>query len=237
MSDEFDLDTLNNKTSEYYHKRPIIGDKGQPKTWSPPSPEWEEEDAAMIKTLQSVMKGRRVLEVACGTGERTRFIVPVAEYVLATEINESLLQWGLDFRTRTNRRLDNVELLQCDAFDLAAINGKFDAGFVGGFFHIVPQARYDAFLRGFHEKLSPGSVVFMYSSSGDRTKVGKRRFWKKGLVDQYCRRELSDGSVYEIVDNDFDEQKLKSIFEPRAENIDVHVGRYMWWMRYVLPCH
>ncbi|MCZ6677875.1 MAG: class I SAM-dependent methyltransferase [Candidatus Poribacteria bacterium] len=232
MSDRFDLDALNRTTIEYYHKRPILGDKGRPQPWRPPTPEWEEEDAVMIKALQSAMKGRRVLEVACGSGQRTRFVAPVAEYVLATEIDHGNLEWA-----RTNLQFDNVEYLQCDAFDLAPINGKFDVGFVGGFFHIVPQARYDAFLSSFHEKLSPGSVVFMYSSSGDLTKVDKRLFRKKGLVDRYCRRELSDGSVYEIVDNDFDEQKLKSIFEPRAENIDVHVGRYMWWMRYVLPCH
>ena len=53
---------------------------------------------ACVNNLQSVFRGKRVLEVASGAGKRTQFLADVAEQVLATDQSSRSLNYARDLK-------------------------------------------------------------------------------------------------------------------------------------------
>lgn len=52
--------------------------------------------------------------------------------------------------------------------------------------------------------------------------------------DTFKLRELSDGSNYEVLKNYYDVEQLRHFLAPQASNLQVHVGRYFWWLSYII---
>lgn len=230
MSKDTSLDALYDNTVNYYNQRPILNDapRRKPATPTKPSPKVSEENAQMDLSLGEAVCGKRVLEVACGSGSQTDKAASVAESVLATDVTPN----NIEIATQNVKR-SNVTFMLCDAFDLSPVNGRFSAGLASGFFHICPSARYNAFLSGLHAKLEPRSTVFMASTRPVSYDARSRSFRREGEPDQYMIRELSDGSEYVIVTNDFTKEVLTRIFEPYATSLEVHCGDFLWWVTYV----
>ncbi|AVR96041.1 class I SAM-dependent methyltransferase [Pseudoduganella armeniaca] len=107
-------------------------------------PERQADLAAMKGRVAELLRGHKVLELACGKGYWTRVIAATAASVQATDINEDLL---------AEARRDapaNVLYVQADAFDLPASAGRYTAVFAGLWWSHVPrenQERYLAHLR------------------------------------------------------------------------------------------
>jgi SAM-dependent methyltransferase len=228
MARRIDPARIKGEIVEYYDKRPLIGDAwdGEPiGTFPDPGPEM----ARWQADLQEVVRGRRTLELACGTGSGTRVATETATSILAIDSGESCVRLA---RERTS--LPHVEFLVADAFDLTALPSDFEAAFACGFFHLIPKARYDEFLAGFHAKLRPGAPVFLQASHTRTIRAKKREFRVADCDDVFCSRSLADGSTYDIVNNPFDTAILRAIFEPRVRDFDVHVGDAWWWITYRL---
>ena len=186
----------------------------------------------MVRESQEAMRGRRVLEVASGTGSATREIAESAVSVTGVEIAPNMLDLSAG-----NDNPPNVSFLAGDAFELGSIapGKRFDGGFAAGFLHTCPASRHAEFLHGFHARLEVGSVVFMRSSRPTSPDAVSRLFRVNGFVDQFMTRQLSDGSEYVMVENDPTEDDLRRIFEPLSQHLRVHIGNYWWWIRYELP--
>lgn len=222
---------LHRATAEYYNLRQVHGDMphGKPRG---PAPDLPGEQARMVGESQQAMRGRRVLEIASGTGTATREIAVTAASVTGVEIAPNMLRIA-----RESDNPANVTYQAGDAFDLEELDlGKgFNGGFAAGFFHVCPSSRYDEFLEGFHARLEKGATVFMRSSRPTSPDAVSRLFRIEGHADQYMTRQLSDGSEYVMVENDPSEEEFRRVFEPRSKNLQVHIGNYWWWLRYELP--
>ena len=223
-------DKLHRATIEYYDLRQVHGDMPH-KTPRGAAPDLPDEQARMVRESQEAMRGRRVLEVASGTGSATREIAMTAVSVTGVEIAPNMLDLAAE-----NDNPPNVGYLAGDAFDLGSIapGKRFDGGFAAGFLHTCPASRYAEFLHGFHARLEEGSVVFMRSSRPTSPDAVSRLFRVDGYEDQFMTRQLSDGSEYIMVENDPTEEDLKHVFEPLTRNLDIHIGSYWWWIRYEL---
>src|SRR5438067_2068684 len=110
--------------------------------------------------LQETVRGRRVLELACGHCRWTPFIAEVAESVLATDLAPNMLQWGRRLFAYAAPEASNVGFRLADAFRPDEIGGDFDAAAVINFFQHIPTARQDEFLIFLHAKLGAGARVF-----------------------------------------------------------------------------
>lgn len=109
------------------------------------------------------LRGRRVLEVACGTGFWTHKLAEHAEQVLATDAVPNMLR---EAQARTYARA-NVRFALADAFELEQVPGGWNGGFHMQWFSHVPRARIATFLSGFHRRLQPGAVV-VFGDNKDR---------------------------------------------------------------------
>lgn len=181
----------------------------------------------LADAVRGALPGRRVLEVACGTGYWTARAAEVAAHIVATDASEPMLRLARD----KNLASEKVEFRIADAYELDALPGRFDAGLVMFWISHVPKSRVRAFLDGLHARLGAGAVVFL-ADNVDVPGVGGPAMAKPGCADSFKIRELSDGSRYEVLKNYYDTGKLRGWLAPTADELHIHFGRCYWWARY-----
>jgi demethylmenaquinone methyltransferase/2-methoxy-6-polyprenyl-1,4-benzoquinol methylase len=179
----------------------------------------------MKARFRRAFRGRRVLEIACGTGYWTRVLASTARMVLATDINEGMLRLA---RKRVSG-LDNVRICKANAYTLRGVRGKFDAAFSHWWWSHVPKARLRPFLENLHQRLEPGAYVIF---TDHMYKEWQRR-WRNADGDFIEERELGKGRKYHIIKNFPSEAEVREVTKGIARNVrfEEHTEGY-WALRY-----
>jgi SAM-dependent methyltransferase len=180
-------------------------------------------------SLQDTVRGRRVLELACGHCRWTPFIAEIAHSVLATDLAPNMLQWGRQLFAYAAPQAANVGFRLADAYRADEIEGDFDAAAVINFFQHIPTLRQDEFLIFLHAKLGPGAKVFL---AANHIKGKFRQSLARRGDDLYSRRTRPDGTIYEIIDNEFSEDSLRMLLESHADDVTYTNGEEYWWVTY-----
>lgn len=190
----------------------------------------QREQAALSVSLEDVVRGRRVLEVACGTGFWTEVAARVARHVVAVDVSSEMLAVA---RSK-GLPAGIVRFRLGDAWALDRLEGHFDAGLANFWLSHVARARIGAFLDGFHRRLARGAGVFM-ADNVDVPGLGGERVRPAGSGDTYKIRRLSDGSTHQVLKNYFTAEDLREILAPRSTDLRVEVGECFWWVSYRTP--
>jgi demethylmenaquinone methyltransferase/2-methoxy-6-polyprenyl-1,4-benzoquinol methylase len=159
-------------------------------------PERQRDLRAMESALAVPFAGRRVLEVACGTGWWTPHGARLAASWLATDLNPETMAIA-----RAKAMPASVRFAAVDAYTLVGIEGEpFDAAFAGFWWSHVPLARLRAWLDLLHSRLDSGAQVMLLDNrfvAGSSTAISRR----DDEGNTYQQRTLDDGSVHEVVKN------------------------------------
>lgn len=192
-----------------------------------PDPQRLYELEELARALRSWLVGRDVLEVAAGTGWWTVHAASVARSLTSTDINEETLAIA---RTKP---LEQVCFQVADAFALHEVAGSFN-GFLACFWlSHVSRSRLPEFLAGVHNRLEPGSRVFM----ADNVFVegfGGRFEADPGSPDTYRIRTDSKGVEHKILKNYYSEDEFKTLLKG-MDNVQIHIGPCYWWIMYETP--
>jgi SAM-dependent methyltransferase len=159
-------------------------------------PERQEDLASLHAVLPPLVAGRRVLEIAAGTGYWTRTLSRSASVITATDINAETL----DVAREREFGPAAVALQVADAYALDQVPGEFDTAFIGFFWSHVPRADLPRLLAGLHARLGAGAGVIVLDNRyvpGSSTPI--RATSPEG--DTFQLRTLNDGRSYEIVKN------------------------------------
>lgn len=162
------------------------------------------------KIFQDIFANKTVLEIACGTGYWTERIAKTATSILATDINESVIEIA------RSRQEENINFAIADMFDFSS-EKKFDAVF-GGFIwsHILLQ-NLDEFLKRVKSLLcSKGTVVFIDGNAVAGTNHDLKNITKiDKFGNTFQTRKLENGSSHLVLKNfptkEFLYQKLSKI--------------------------
>lgn len=158
-------------------------------------PERQADIAFLQRHLPDRLRGREVLEVACGTGYWTQHLAPVVARLVATDLTAEPLAFA-----RLRPQVEQVSFRQLDAYALPDDLGRFDGAFAGLWFSHVPIASRGAFLASLHARLKPGArVVFI-----DNNAVQLRDFpitETDAQGNTYQHRPLRDGSTHRVLKN------------------------------------
>jgi ubiquinone/menaquinone biosynthesis C-methylase UbiE len=179
--------------------------------------------------LPSVLAGRSVLEVACGTGYWTQFFAPHCPRVVAIDAAPETLRIAQARVAGTK-----VEFVVGDAYDLPAQAEPLGAGFAGFWWSHIPHDRITAFLQGFHTALEPGAPVVLLDNrfvAGSSTPISER----DSAGNTYQTRQLADGTAHRVLKNFPSKQELLAAVSAWATGVRYHEWEYYWALEYATP--
>jgi SAM-dependent methyltransferase len=180
----------------------------------------------LARALRESLSGRRVLEVACGTGYWTGALSHAAREVVAIDASLPMLA-----EAREKGFPPHVRFLHGDAYDLASAGEGFDGALAMFWLSHVPRRRLGDFLGALHARLVPGARVFF----GDNVYIpglGGQFSGPDENGDTFKLRALADGSRHRVVKNYFTEDQLRELFAPRADELVLWRARYFWSATY-----
>jgi demethylmenaquinone methyltransferase/2-methoxy-6-polyprenyl-1,4-benzoquinol methylase len=193
-------------------------------------PERQADLRLMEAALGEVFAGRRVLEIACGTGWWTPFGAARAAHWRATDLNPETLAVA-----RTKPGLPaSVRFQAVDAYTLAELGDEtFDAAFAGCWWSHVALARLPGWLGTLHARLAPGAVVVMLDNRyvpGSSTPISRR----DAEGNTYQQRRLDDGSTHEVLKNFPNAAQAITALGPRARDPQWTAHSHYWVLSYTL---
>ena len=191
--------------------------------------ERQEDLRRMEAAVSALFAGRRVLEVACGTGYWTRFIAATALDVTGVDAAPEMLAQA---RGRISAR--NVRFVDGDAYTLSLDLGDFDGAFAGFFLSHVPKARLRPFVAQLNRLLAPGARVLFFDNrfvDGSSSPLDHA----DAAGDTYQKRRLADGTAHQVLKNFLTEAELRSCVDGLATDVEYRAFQYYWALRYAVP--
>ena len=190
-------------------------------------PERQADLAHLREHLRRVLAGRRVLELACGTGYWTAAIADAAESILATDVSEEVLA------VARAKGLDpaRVSFALADAYNPLRQSLNFTAGFAAFWWSHIPRARLTAFLDRFHAGLVPDARVVFADNRfvhGSSTRICRT----DAVGNTYQLRHLRDGTTHEVLKNFPSAEELRDILQPYSDTIEITTFDYFWCASY-----
>lgn len=163
------------------------------------------ERQADLRTLEAMLPalfvGRRVLEVACGTGWWAPHAARHAADWLATDVNPEPIAIALAKRKSMPAcvRFQILDAFELEAFP--ALSGAlFDAAFAGFWWSHLSLQRLPEWLAQLHRSLAPGARVVMLDNAfvpGSSTAISR----SDTAGNTWQLRLLDDGSRHEVLKN------------------------------------
>ena len=192
-------------------------------------PERQDDLRTMEAELPSMFAGRRVLEVACGTGWWTPHGARDAARWLATDLNPETMDVA-----RAKPMPACVEFRTVDAFTFAELGSEtFDGAFAGCWWSHLELERLPGWLALLHARLEPGARVVMLDNSFVQTSSTPiSRTDARG--NPYQNRTLDDGSVHEVVKNFPTADDAFAMLGPRARAPQWTAHTHYWILSYTL---
>ncbi|BAL93543.1 class I SAM-dependent methyltransferase [Rubrivivax gelatinosus] len=192
-------------------------------------PERQADLRAMEASLAAPFAGRRVLEIACGTGWWTPHAARDAQRWLATDANPETMDVA-----RAKALPAAVEFRQVDAYTLDGLGDEtFDAAFSGCWWSHVPLQALPGWLATLHARLEPGARVVMLDNSFVQTSsTPLTRRDEAG--NTYQDRVLDDGSVHEVLKNFPTPDEAFAVLGPRARDPRWTAYEHYWVLDYRL---
>ena len=193
-------------------------------------PERQADLRRMETELAAHFAGRRVLEVACGTGWWTPHFARDCASWLATDLNDETLAVARAKPLPAGK----VRFQRVDAYALDGLaDQRFDAAFAGCWWSHVPLARLRPWLETLHARLAPGARVVMLDNSFVQTSnlpISRR----DAEGNTYQVRTLDDGSTYEVVKNFPTPDEAIAALGPRARHARWIAFEHYWVLAYDL---
>ncbi len=189
-------------------------------------PEWQRDLDELQRLVPEFFAGRRVFEVACGTGYWTGYTALAAAEICATDVNEETLAIA---RSRSYGDVC-VALHRADAYHPYAVGRRFDGGLAAFWLSHVDLGRMEEFLAAFYSCLDPGARVLMFDERASETR--RRPASRTDATNRYEMRTLQSGERFEIVKNLYDERTLRELFDGWADDLQYRTLENFWVLSY-----
>jgi demethylmenaquinone methyltransferase/2-methoxy-6-polyprenyl-1,4-benzoquinol methylase len=190
-------------------------------------PERQPDLAWLRKALPAMFSGRRVLEIACGTGYWTQHLAREAREVVGIDINDETLELARSKAMPPER----VTLRIADAYAPPDNLGEFDGAFAGFWWsHILIRDRR-RFFEGLDRRLAPGAKVALLDNlyvEGSSTPVTRR----DAEGNSYQARRLQAGSEHEVLKNFPSGAELDADIAGLGQNPRFTALQYYWLFTY-----
>ncbi|HEY0946188.1 MAG TPA: class I SAM-dependent methyltransferase [Opitutaceae bacterium] len=182
-------------------------------------------DLAVLRTrVATLLAGRHVYEVACGTGYWTQIIAPAAASVFAIDYNEEVLE----IAAAKDYPFSRVTFSRGDAFAPPPPPERCDGGLAAFWWsHVRRGAELAEFLEEFFARLLPGARVVLLDNAyvpGSSTEIART----DADGNTFQLRRLPDGSTYDVLKNFPDEAEMRRALEPYMRRLTWEQLPHYW---------
>jgi demethylmenaquinone methyltransferase/2-methoxy-6-polyprenyl-1,4-benzoquinol methylase len=190
-------------------------------------PERQRDLDALKDRIRKMLAGRRVLELACGTGYWTEVFAPVAAEVAALDVNQEVL----DIARAKGYPPGRVEFMRADCYAPPDLGRRHDALFAAFWWSHVPLQRLEGFLAASAAAVAPRALIAFLDNryvEGSSTPVARRDAQGNG----YQLRTLDDGSRHEVLKNFPAESELIRRTVKHGWGANVELYEHYWLLSY-----
>jgi multimeric flavodoxin WrbA/ubiquinone/menaquinone biosynthesis C-methylase UbiE len=208
------------KTTDYYRVRA----KEYEQIYYRDNPERRQEIADEVVRLKQLVNGKKVLELACGTGYWTQVMSETAAHITALDIWPEMID-------EAQKKTFNgpVKFKVMDMFKGQLPANSFDRVAVGFWFSHQPKQEYEKFFDLISKPLHEDGLIWLIDNNPP-AEGGKGHDWisRDEFGNNFKRRHLGNGDSYVILKNYFDEHELRELLEPRFEIMELVYKEYYW---------
>jgi SAM-dependent methyltransferase len=186
-------------------------------------PERQADLARLKQLLPPQVAGKRVLEIAAGTGYWTQVLASTAAEIMATDLNAETIA----IAAQRDYGPAPVALRTADAYRLESVPGEFDLVFCGFWWSHILRADIPRFLAAVRGRTGPDTMLLLVDNRyvpGSSHPVS--RTGPDG--DTYQRRSLADGREYEVLKNFPSREQLAADLESAAADLAWTELEYYW---------
>ncbi len=193
-------------------------------------PERQADLARLKQLLPPLVAGRRVLEIAAGTGYWTQVLARTAAEIMATDVNAETIA----IAARRDYGPAPVTLRTADAYRLDTVPGEFDLVFCGFWWSHIARADIPRFLAGVRGRTGSGTpLVLVDNRYVPGSNIPISRTGPDG--DTYQRRSLANGREYEVLKNFPSRERLAADLESVATEL-AWTGLDYYWVASCVLC-
>jgi demethylmenaquinone methyltransferase/2-methoxy-6-polyprenyl-1,4-benzoquinol methylase len=184
---------------------------------------WNAEIDEVRSSLHDACPLGRTLELACGTGLWTEWLLPHAEALTAVDASPEVIELN---RARISAldaaAADRVRFIVADLFSWPG-DGRYDFVFFGFWLSHIPPERFDEFWELVSRCLAPGGRVFFVDNQQD-SGSGAQAPKPRHAGDAACvqKRRLNDGREFDVVKVFHEPTELEARMRGLGWEIDVH---------------
>lgn len=189
-------------------------------------PERQSDLLLATKILQDAFRNKDVFEIACGTGYWTEKISRTAKNILATDINDTVIEVAKS----KNYLPAKVQFQIADIFNLSDIN-KHESLFGGFIWSHIKLQDLNAFIDIVKSLVVDyGTVVFMDNNYVDGNSLPITE--NDSLGNTYQTRTLENGTTHKILKNFPSQTFIKKFLIDKASEINFISLQYYWILTY-----
>lgn len=196
-------------------------------------PERQADLAVLRSRIGKLFAGRKVLELACGTGYWTDLIAAQAAQLTALDVNEEVLEIAR-VKENVSKHASKVEFVRGSAYEIPDFGRRHDALFGGFWWSHVPLGNLAPFLESIAAAVAPGALIAFLDNRqvpGSSTAVSRR----DAGGNTYQTRKLDDGSTHEVLKNFPAEGELIQRASRHGWGAHVDLLEHYWLLTYWAP--
>ncbi|HEY8069276.1 MAG TPA: class I SAM-dependent methyltransferase [Burkholderiales bacterium] len=196
-------------------------------------PERQADLAVLRGRIGKLFAGRKVLELACGTGYWTDLLAVQAAQLTALDVNEEVLEIARA-KEHVSKNAAKVEFVRGSAYEIPDFSRRHGALFAGFWWSHVPLEKLDLFLDGVSAATAPGALIAFLDNRlvpGSSTAVSRR----DAGGNTYQTRRLDDGSTHEVLKNFPAEGELIQRASRHGWGAHVDLLEHYWLLTYWAP--
>ena len=189
-------------------------------------PERQEELLLAAKLLQDIFSSKRVFEIACGTGYWTEIISKTANSILATDINETVIELAKSktyYPAKVNFQTVNI-------FDLHTLD-RYESLFGGFIWSHIKLQDLNRFISIINSQVERGGTVgFIDNSYVEGSNLPVTETDEFG--NTYQTRTLENGTVHKVIKNFPSESFITQLLMDKVSDFNFVNLQYYWILTY-----
>ena len=179
--------------------------------------------------LHKIFANREVIEIACGTGFWTERIAKAARSILATDINDTVIEIA---QSKAYPPL-KVSFRIADLYKIPAVK-RYESLFGGFIWSHIPLEELSSFINVINNLVVPGGmVVLMDNNYVEGSNLPITHTDENGNTWQ--TRQLEDGTRHKVLKNFPTDDFLHHVLKDKATDIRVINLKYYWILVYRTP--